>query len=58
MNGFVTVDSDGEFVSWAASVEVATMRLRELPRAARVERCSDGALIAYTPRRRAHGAAS
>ena len=57
--GFVILDGAGEFLGWSACVVAAVRRSREIPKADRVERCSDGALIAYAPRnRRAPGAPS
>ncbi len=47
--GFVTVDRDGEFVSWAASFEVAKWREKELSSAYLVIRCSDGEHMTIPP---------
>ncbi len=59
MTGFLVLDGAGEFLSWSACVVAAMRRSREIPKAAKVERCSDGALIAYAPRgRKAPGVVS
>ncbi len=59
MSGFLVLDGAGEFLCWSACVVAAVQRSREIPKAAKVERCSDGALIAYAPYgRRAPGVAS
>lgn len=44
--GFVVVDKDGEFLAWAAHVEVAVHRMLEMPEGDRVYRGSDNALLA------------
>lgn len=58
MTGFIIVDGAGDFLSWSACPVAAVRRSREILRAARVVRCSDGAVIAYAPRGRAPGAVS
>lgn len=44
--GFVVVDKDGEFLAWAAHIEVAIHRMLEMPEGDRVYRGSDDALLA------------
>ncbi len=45
--GFVVLCRRGEFLAWAASLEVACLRLREKPEASTIERCSDNRLMAF-----------
>ncbi len=59
MSGFLVLDGAGEFLAWSACILTALLRFREIPKAAKVERCSDGKPMctAYVRRGR-RGAAS
>lgn len=51
VSGFVVTDRNGEFLCWSACVLVALKRHREDPRADRVTRCSDDAVMCYRRKR-------
>lgn len=49
VTGFVVLDRAGEFVAWSSDFGAAKKRCDsdDSPRASRVERCSDGAVMAF-----------
>lgn len=47
--GFIVVDRAGEFIAWAAHMEVAKRRCDDDPNADRVE-TADGIALAFAPR--------
>ena len=50
--GYLVLDRAGEFVAWAAHIEVAFSRMRGDPLAHTVERCSDGVMMAFRQARK------
>lgn len=50
LNGFTIVDRDGGFVAWSACIVAALQRYKGDPLCDRIERCSDGAVLAYKRR--------
>jgi hypothetical protein len=55
VTGHVILDKNGEFLAWAAHLEVAIARFRGDPLAHRVERCSDGVAMYGRPRKKKPG---
>lgn len=48
--GYVLLDRAGEFLAWAAHLEVALLRSRDrdiVPHLGRIERCADGAVMSF-----------